>query len=57
MTAIFSWIVRGGKRLVAVRARIVLPAPGGPERRRLWRPAMAISRARLAVDWPKIWSR
>ena len=33
-------------------ANIDLPDPGGPIIRRLWLPAAAISRARLAVSWP-----
>jgi hypothetical protein len=33
-------------------ARIDFPAPGGPFNKRLWPPAAAISRARLALSWP-----
>lgn len=31
--------------------------PGGPVKRRLWWPATAMVRARLAADCPAIWSR
>jgi len=44
--------VRAGRRLTAVLARRVLPAPGGPEMSKLWRPAIAMARARLASCWP-----
>ena len=37
-----------GKRL----ARSVLPVPGGPQSKRLWPPAAAISSARRAPSWP-----
>ncbi len=52
MTAICSGKERGGRRLGMVLASKVLPAPGGPEMRRLWCPAAAIMRARLACAWP-----
>ena len=48
MTDICSGTVRGGRRPSAALASMVLPVPGGPERRILWRPAMAIVRALLA---------
>lgn len=35
-----------------VLASRVLPEPGGPLMRMLWKPAAAISRARLACSWP-----
>lgn len=46
--AICSVGVGGGKRLAAVLASRVLPAPGGPESRMLWWPAIAMESARLA---------
>jgi len=54
--AIFSSLDGLGRRLRAARASMVLPAPGGPEIRILWRPAMAMTMARLACCWPRIWS-
>lgn len=42
----------GGKRVAAARASMVFPAPGGPEKRILWRPERAMVRARLAKCWP-----
>lgn len=44
----------GGNSPALALARRVLPVPGGPESRMLWRPATAIVRARLAKFWPKI---
>lgn len=46
-----------GRRLAAALAKRDFPAPGGPERRRLWRPAIAMVRARLANDCPLMSSR
>ena len=46
--AIFSMLDGGGRRLSAALANMVLPEPGGPVSRMLWRPAMAIVMARLA---------
>lgn len=43
--------------MAPARARRVLPAPGGPEMSRLWWPAIAMVRARLARSWPWMWSR
>jgi hypothetical protein len=36
---------------------MVLPLPGGPTISRLWPPAAAISRARLACSWPRTSAR
>lgn len=55
--AIASSGVGSGRRLAAALARRVLPAPGGPEKRILWCPAIAIVSARLARDCPLMSSR
>ncbi len=47
----------GGSRFAATFANKVLPAPGGPEKRILCRPAIAIVIARLARSWPWISSK
>ncbi len=38
-------------------ARSVFPLPGGPDMSRLWPPAAATSRARLACSCPLMWVR
>ena len=43
----------GGSNPGIVRARSVLPEPGGPTRSRPWPPASAISRPRRAWTWPR----
>ncbi len=43
----------GGNRPGRRWAIIDLPEPGGPTNRRLCPPAAAISRARLALSWPR----
>ena len=43
---------KGGRIEGRRAASIDLPAPGGPFISRLWPPAAAISRARLAPSWP-----
>jgi hypothetical protein len=48
---------RGGSRLGTVRARSVLPDPGGPIITRQWPPASAISIPRRASNWPLTSSR
>ena len=53
VTSSASSSVSGGRRPGSRRASIVLPVPGGPARRRLWRPAAAISSARRARAWPR----
>ena len=43
---------KGGRSPGRRCASMDLPGPGGPENKRLWPPAAAISRARLASSWP-----
>ena len=45
--------LRSGRMPGSRRANMVLPAPGGPIMSRLWPPAAATSRARLACSWPR----
>lgn len=42
--------VSGGNRPGSLCASIDLPEPGGPQNSRLWPPAAAISKARLACS-------
>ena len=54
MIAICSSSDGEGRRLAEALARSVLPVPGGPVKRILWRPATAMVSARLALVWPRI---
>ena len=47
----------GGSRPGSREASIVLPAPGGPSRRRWWPPAAATSRAKRPTGWPRTSAR
>ena len=52
------FLKRSGGRMEGRRlASMVLPEPGGPIIRRLWPPAAATSRARLATCWPRTSSK
>ena len=53
VTSKASWLVMEGRIVGIARASKVFPPPGGPTKSRLWAPAAATSKARLAWSCPR----
>ncbi len=53
VTSMASWRLSDGRIDGRRRASIVLPVPGGPDIRRLWPPAAAMTSARIGPGWPR----